>query len=220
MSQLAFHWPTAATYAPDDFIIADANAQAVALIDSWPAPQASAVLLTGPTASGKTHLVHRWMARTRGVLIDSTLLGHIASEDHWNHQRYAALENIESITDETALFHLLRHAESSQCHLLLTSRLLAAELPFQLPDLRSRLLALPMADIKQPDEDMLQSFFLKAFADRQWRTSPAVIQYIITHTDRSFLAAYELIEKIEILIRTTKRELTIPAIKPLIETLN
>jgi chromosomal replication initiation ATPase DnaA len=217
MSQLAFHWPAQANYTPEDFFISPANNAAVLFIDHWPENKSASAVLTGPAASGKTSLTHRWSARTGAHSLDSSLLGTIPSEQMWGKGQYAVLENIETILDQTAFFHLLRHVESSHCHLLMTSQYALQDLPFQLPDVRSRLLSCATANIHQPDEALLFAFLTKACADRQWRVSANVIHYLVLRTERSFAAAQSLIHKLEHVITTTNRELTIPLIKHLIE---
>lgn len=217
MSQLAFAWNAPEHYAPEDFIISDSNKDAVTFIDNWPKAHDAGALLVGPAASGKTHLAHRFAIRTGAVLLPLAQLGKVPSEELWGDAKHAVLENCDHLTDEAALFHLLRHAESTQRHLLLTARVHAKDMGFSLPDLRSRLLALPVATILPPDDTMLHAFFTKAFADRQWRVSPAIVSYLVVRTERSFAEAQILIQKLECLVMTTNRELTIPLIKPLVE---
>jgi chromosomal replication initiation ATPase DnaA len=57
LDQLAFDLPHRAALGAEDFLVSDCNVPAVKLIDAWPDWQAPVQLLTGPPASGKTHLV-------------------------------------------------------------------------------------------------------------------------------------------------------------------
>jgi chromosomal replication initiation ATPase DnaA len=127
------------------------------------------------------------------------------------------LEDIETIADEKAFFHLLRHGETHPVNLLLTSKLNAKELHFTLPDLRSRLLALPTAAIVPPDEALLGVFLAKWFADRQMRVSEDVISYILRRIERSFDAAQRVAQVIERYNVENKKPVTIPAIKPFLQ---
>lgn len=218
MSQLAFRWPAAPHYTREDFIVSEANQSALTFIEHWPTSLHDySALLVGSAASGKTHLAHCFAARTGAIMLDAAQLGHIPSDALWQNHPYGVLENIETITDETAFFHLLRHTELAHGHLLMTSRLHAKELPLQLPDLRSRLLSFPTVSIHQPDDALLLAFFSKAFADRQWRVPAAVVTYIQTRTERSFAAAQACIQQLEHALSTTNRELTIPLVKTLLE---
>jgi chromosomal replication initiation ATPase DnaA len=217
MAQLTFTWPqNAASYAPEDFILSDANREAATFLDHWPEPGKSAALLFGPEASGKTHLARNWAARHGAALIEGAQLGSADSQALWQAKRHAVLEDIGTLADETALFHLLRHAETEGTFLLLTSRLPARELPFTLPDLRSRLLALPAAGIEAPDEALLKGFLFKCFSDHQLRVGEEVIDYIAKRIERSFAAGRAAVLAIEASAAESKKPVTIPLIRPLL----
>src|SRR5581483_10574483 len=106
MSQLAFEWPRADTYDPEDFIVSDSNADAVRFLEALPDGKSYAALLSGPCASGKTHLTCRWMKRAGAILLDASAVGRLASGQLWQQTAPAVLEDIEVIKDEAALFHL------------------------------------------------------------------------------------------------------------------
>lgn len=218
MSQLAFQWPLQPDYAPEGFIVSESNRNAVTLVDQWPEEgKAWGALLCGPTGSGKTHLAFRWAGRVAATWLNAALLGSASSQEIWNTATSGILEDIETIGNEKALFHLLRHAELHGLHLLMTTRHPLHDLPFSLDDIRSRLRALPSASISEPDELLLHTYLAKACADRQWRVSPAVVNYLAIRTERSFSAIQALVRQMEALIASTHRELTIPLIKPLVE---
>ena len=71
------------------------------------------------------------------------------------------------IGDQRALFHLLNLVREHKLSMLLTSRAPPGELDVSLPDLRSRLRALPVVPISPPDEALLKAVLVKHFADRQ-----------------------------------------------------
>ena len=73
--------------------------------------------------------------------------------------------------------------------MLLTSRAPPGELELRLPDLRSRLRALPLVAIAPPDEALLKAVLVKQFADRQLAVEPHVIDYLALHMERSMEAA-------------------------------
>jgi chromosomal replication initiation ATPase DnaA len=136
----------------------------------------------------------------------------------WKDSSFAVLEDIHAITNEAALFHLLRHAENERVFLLLSSRMSAQSLPFTLPDLTSRLRSLPGIQIEAPDQVLLQVFMHKCFSDRQLRVSEDVIAYLVRRIERSFDAAYRVVEAVEHHSSETKRDITIPMVKPLVES--
>lgn len=217
MSQFIFKWPTKASYASEDFIVSPSNETAVRFIDSWPEDERMTALLSGPEASGKTHLAQRWAMRVGALMLDKASLGKIPSEEVWTDASYGVLEDIESIRDEAALFHLLRHAELHGLALLLTARSDAKQLGFTLPDLRSRLLALPVAELFPPDEIALMGFLMKYFSDHQLRVGEDVISYMAKRMERSFASALEMAEKIARSSIEAKREITIPFVRSLLQ---
>jgi len=218
MLQQAFKFAAPPSYAAQDFILSEANAEAARFLGAWPPhPQSPAVLISGPEACGKTHLAACWAERTQAVCIGRQTIGTASSEHLWRGASHAVLEDIHSGIDETALFHMLRHAETQGLFLLLTSGVRAKQLPFTLPDLRSRLLALPAAVIHAPDEALLKAYLFKCFADHQLRVNEEVITYCVRRMERSFVAAHALAEALEAYALENRREITIPVVKNILQ---
>lgn len=217
MPQLSFKWAHPPSFDNRDFIRSSCNAQAAEFLDTWPqGALTSTALLTGPQASGKTHLTHSWAQRTQAMIIDPQAIGKKDSAALFGTNAHALLEDIHTLRDETALFHLLRHAETARLHLLLSSRAPASRLAFTLPDLRSRLMALPELSIGAPDTELLTLFLFKCFADRQLRVSQEVVEYLALRIERSFAAAQAIIERIEEQALNQKHAITIPFVKKLV----
>ncbi len=114
------------------------------------------------------------------------------------------------IADEKALFHLLNRARESKLSLLLTSRIPPGEQEFRVPDLRSRLRALPIVEVQPPDEALLKAVLVKLFADRQLNVEPAVIDYLSLRMERSMAAASRVVAAVDRLALATHRKLTRP----------
>src|ERR1700692_1816111 len=72
--QLALALDHAESYARDDFLSGPGNADALALIDSWPDWPARAIALLGPEGSGKTHLATIWAAAAGARVISARSL--------------------------------------------------------------------------------------------------------------------------------------------------
>ncbi|MEL6688650.1 MAG: DnaA/Hda family protein, partial [Pseudomonadota bacterium] len=51
------------------FIEAPSNAGALAVVRTWPAWPAPAILLLGPEGTGKTHLGEAWLKQSHGVFL-------------------------------------------------------------------------------------------------------------------------------------------------------
>lgn len=99
------------------------------------------------------------------------------------------IEDIGETADENAVFHLLNLVREQRLQILLTSHVPPGELTTRLPDLLSRLKALPMASLEAPDDPLLRAVLVKLFADRQLSVEPHIIDYVIVRIERSLLAA-------------------------------
>src|SRR5207248_8916159 len=150
--QLALALDHAESFAREDFLSGPCNTAALALIDAWPASWPAwphpAVVLAGPEGSGKSHLAAIWaqMAGARRVAARALEVAAVP----------AALATgalvVEDIApgafDERALFHLLNLAREDAAHVLLTTRTPPAGWEFAIPDLGSRLKALPVVALE------------------------------------------------------------------------
>ncbi|MEI7668703.1 MAG: hypothetical protein WCJ33_01305 [Pseudomonadota bacterium] len=213
-AQLTFNWKIEDSYLSDDFIVSKSNLNAVNFINELPQKATSnGALLYGMLDSGKTHLSKIWLEKNDASLIDKSQIGILSSQEICQNNNIILLEDIETINNEEALFHLMRHIETQKLFLLITANCAANQLNFKLPDLMSRLIALPSAIINSPDENLLQIITTKWFSDRQLRVNNEIINYIITRSERSFSSIRMIIEKIEKLSLETKREITIPLVK-------
>src|SRR4051794_24618274 len=63
-SQMPLPLENAPLLTRQNFIVSDANRDALSFIDSWPAWAVSVAVLYGPPSSGKSHLAEIWGARS------------------------------------------------------------------------------------------------------------------------------------------------------------
>jgi len=206
MSQIALPLTHATNYHEDMFVVSDCNKQAHDWIMRWPDWNSHATIIYGDAGSGKTHLGYIWAkkadAKTGAVeasnLTENTLI-----------------ENIEQ-HDETALFHLLNTAKENSLFLLLTASCAPKQLPYSLPDLTSRLLALPAIAINPPDDDALSGAMRKQFSDRQLKVDDEVIAYLLPRMERSFTAIAQAVEKLDKQALSEQKPITIPFARKLL----
>ncbi len=181
----------------DDFLVTPSNAAAVAMIDQWPAWPAPAVLLAGPTGSGKSHLVEVWRQRSGATRIEADYLRGDDVPDLIAGGAVVVENAPGEALDETALFHLLNHGRDEGATLLLTAAHHPGLWRVKLPDLLSRLNALPVAELGPPDDALLRGLLVKLFADRQLAIDEPVISYLIARMPRSAGAARALVAEID-----------------------
>lgn len=175
------------TYAREDFVVADGNREALAWIDRWPDWPAPALSLSGPSGCGKTHLGRIWAARSGAtVMTGRDLEGRNVADltDLAAASRAIMIDEAER-APERGLFHLYNLMRERGGSLLLVSAEPPARWAIVLPDLASRLRAAPAVALAPPDDELLGSIILKQLADRQLHAGPGVVQYLVSHMERS-----------------------------------
>jgi chromosomal replication initiation ATPase DnaA len=185
--QLALVLDHAESYAREDFLSGPANEGPLQLIDCWPDWPAPAVALIGPEGSGKTHLAMIWAATAGARVVSGRALGE--AELPTALATGALVVEDASTADQRALFHLINLGREEKASLLLTARTPPAAWPVAIPDLASRLRALPLATLEAPDDALLRAVIIKLAADRQLVLDESVVAYLSKHIERSFAAA-------------------------------
>ncbi len=195
--QLVLDLPLRSAFGMEDFFVSQSNRAAVELIDQWPDWPHWAGLVVGPQGSGKSHLGHVWQTASGASAIAASDLGEdtIALLER---DRAVLVEDIDrGISDDRILFHLLNLAREHKFTILMTSRLAPGEMSIALPDLRSRLRAVPLISIAPPDETLLKAVLVKLFADRQLSVEPHVVNFIAVRMERSLAAANAIVERLD-----------------------
>src|SRR4051794_9779773 len=108
--QLALDLPHRPALGREDFLVGNANAEAVAFMDGWPRWPSRVLALVGPAGSGKSHLAEVWRQRAGGRLIACSDLC-LAGIPSLVAEEALVIEDAPGARlDERALFHLLNLA--------------------------------------------------------------------------------------------------------------
>ena len=205
---MTFQYPLPLTYPPifdeEDFFVSESNHQAAQDLFRFPI-----FSLFGPKGCGKTHLSRIWQKRFGAHLLSAEELTEAFLSDSFSKTPALILENIETLPNESLLFHLLNMAKESQTKLLLTGNRFPDEEVFRLPDLLSRLRSYPFALIHPPDDALIVALLVKQFRDLQISVPHELMPYVLKRIHRSFEAVQTFVQRMDQLSLSQKRPLTI-----------
>jgi chromosomal replication initiation ATPase DnaA len=180
------------SYALDDFVRGPSNSQAIALLEAWPRWHGGVLTLVGPPGVGKTHLARHWAEQAGAAILARENPDIEAAAG-----RPVLVEDVDAGIQAEALFHLINMAGREGGGLLMTARTAPAAWPADLPDLRSRLNALPVALIEEPDDEVLEGVLRKFFRERSIRPPREVFPYLLRRMERSIPYAREIVKRLD-----------------------
>ena len=189
-AQLRLSLERAPDHARSAFIVSGSNALAVETLDGWPDWRGGALALVGPPGSGKTHLAAIWAERVGAAEFPVDGVEMVGEGP-------VLLEDADGRLAEETLFHLLNLSARPGGGLLLTSRLAPSQWPAHLPDLRSRLNALPTVQIEEPDDTVLGAMLDKFFFERNIRPSAELLAYLLRRIERSAQSAQAVVARLD-----------------------
>ena len=178
----------------ESFASSPTNAQALAGLDAWPAWPDGRLALVGPAGTGKTHLARDWARRAGAVAVNAATLNNKPLDLASLRGRPLLVEDADrrtegDLVDDETLFHLINMAGVDGGSLLLTGRLAPVAWEAAVPDLRSRLNALTVARIDEPDDVVLEAVLRRAFEGVGIRPAVDLYPYLMARLPRSAPAA-------------------------------
>ncbi len=209
--QLRLRLKRPATFDRADFVLSETNREAISALDAWPAWHGGCLALVGPAGAGKTHLARDWACRAGALVLEPSKVDFGAVEG-----KPVLMEDAEKAEAET-LFHLINMAGAGG-GLLLTSRRRPQAWPARLPDLRSRLNALPVAEIGEPDDVVLEGVLRKFFRERNIKPADDVYPYLIRRIERSVPMAREIVARLDETADLEQREITRALARQILES--
>ncbi len=212
--QLPLDLETRPALGREHFLLGPGNRDAVTWIDRWPDWPAPLLFLSGPPASGKSHLAAVWKQKAQGFAVRPDMLASMSAEDIAAQGKNLVIDGLDPwIGDreaETTLFHLYNIFKEEGRSLLVAARMNAAQADFAIADVASRFRAAPQALIQAPDDVLLASVLAKLFSDRQLVVGEDVIRYILPRMERSFTAARDLAEYADRAALARRRGISVP----------
>jgi chromosomal replication initiation ATPase DnaA len=194
----------------DDFLVGPCNAEAMAWIDRYPDWPTDSAVLCGAEASGKSHLLAVWAGASGAVSLDARTLRVADLDDRIGAATAVAIDAADAAIEPDSLFHAINMVRERRGHLLLAARQAPARWRIGTPDMRSRLAAMPLIELREPDDTVLIGVLMKHFDDRRVVPAPDVPGFLSARMPRTFAAAFALAAEMDRLSLTERRGITVP----------
>ena len=206
--QLIFNLINIRNFNPEDFYVNDNNLEASELIKLWPNWFNGAVVVYGPTKSGKSHLANIWKENSNANIYnleDDLLLSNIDTKKDF------VLDNFHNLSanDEEIFFHIYNQTLNNKKNILITLDKSKFN-KINLKDLESRFNSFSSATINPPDDNLVNALIVKFFKDQQINIDPSVITFIINRIERDYGAIFNFLKKIDNLSLENKTKISIP----------
>jgi chromosomal replication initiation ATPase DnaA len=176
----------------DSFVCSACNAEARAAVEAYAAWPGGKLVLVGPEGSGKTHLATAWSQMVEADRLDRDKVFELAPDG----ARATLVEDADRRPADEILFHLIDRADAAH-PLLMTARTPPRSWATDLPDLRSRLNALMVAELQSPDDVVLAAVLERFFRERNIVPRKSVLDYLVKRIERSAPAARAVVERID-----------------------
>ncbi|AUW58865.1 chromosomal replication initiator DnaA [Sphingobium sp. SCG-1] len=192
MSQISlpFDWSGHDASAVNSFLISDANQLAVRHLERWREWPVAASVLSGPPRSGRSILGRQFARLSGGTVIDDA----------------------ERAGDET-LFHAWNRAQLNKQPLLLIAQAQPQNWTVALPDLRSRLMAMPHLRIEEPDDALIRALIERGLASGGAPWSLDIVDWLHRRIERSYAAIAEVMGYLNAQSLSQRRKISVPFAK-------
>ena len=174
---------------PDTLVVAAANRDAARLLTDWRAWPGGALALIGPKGSGKTHLALAWALETGARQVEASADPDAAAAVFEESGGRLLIEDADAAANEAMLWRVLDLSRQRGGGVLVTAAQAPSEWPASSPDLRSRLAALPVARLKEPDEGLMEVILRRICREQFIQLSDDAAKYLVRRLPRTFAAA-------------------------------
>ena len=174
---------------PETLVVGEANRDAARLLTEWRAWPRGALALVGPRGSGKTHLALAWALEAGARHLSAAADAEEGAATFRESAGRIIIDNAHGARNEAMLWRVLDLSAAQGGAVLLVGASPPATWTVALPDLRSRLAALPVALLKEPDEALMAVVLRRICREQFIQLSDDAAQYLVRRLPRTFAAA-------------------------------
>lgn len=222
---LLLRWPAQQRF---ETFVPGTNGAALALLHEAAGRASPWVFLSGPTGSGKTHLLLAACAaataagRSAQFLPLSSLGGDRAGAIRaLGGSDLLALDDVHAIAGdaaaEHALFDLYNRCKTEKSTLLFSATAVPAQIGIALPDLVSRLSACTQARLSALDDEARRDLLRERAQARGLTLDDTVLGWLFAHHARDLGSLAALLERIDSAALAAQRRVTVPFLRALLD---
>jgi len=196
----------------------------------------------GSPASGKSHLLqavcHQWAALGLKAIylevgelmtmpvdlclgleaLDLVALDNVDKLTNSHSEARLGLDSSLSEAWQEAIFHLYNRLHQNEKSLLVTSTKPPRDTPFNLKDLKSRLMSGIGSPLNEVDDDTKKAILIEKAAQRKFELADGAAEYILARTSRDMASLMAAFEQIDVDSLVQKRKITIHFLKLTLNT--
>ena len=193
------------------FIEGAENRNAIEYLVNWPNWPHNGLIIHGNSGVGKTHLMHLWSQTANAKFVTEKFMSadprNLFSEDV--NFIFDNFDDLLLTKNFDWLFHFINIAREKKKFFILVSRVQPSFWKISLDDLRSRILALPSVQIKNPGDDLLFKIAQKLCKDLGISIHATTLNFILNRIDRQVNSVANLLEILNKLSLQDQKKITI-----------
>lgn len=177
---------------PETLVVSEANRTAATLLTDWRNWPGGALALVGPQGSGKTHLALAWAMEAGARQITPLAAPDDGAAVFSESGGRLFVDDADGERDEAMLWRVLDLARAKGGAVLMVGSSPPGSWPVTIPDLRSRLAALPVARLGEPDQALMEVVLRRICREQFIQLSDDAARYLAERLPRTFAAAHQM----------------------------